>query len=175
MKKNIKIETRILITIELISALCGTIGIILGILSLLSLSSKTWGEADPEASFIFTVLTVCFDTLSTATAIIAFKYGGTILKRKFEKGLKILPLEKFANRLDLYSFFFGLAGLTLSILSLLFLFDFFKQSNTGSEISTVLSIMCDSISAAIVIWVVKIMLKISYLEHQMKKSKNKIK
>ncbi|AVN63452.1 hypothetical protein CG006_00390 [Mesoplasma florum] len=172
MKKNIKIETRVLITIELISALCGTIGIILGMLSLLSLSSKTWGEADPEASFIFTVLTVCFDTLSTATAILAFKYGGTILKRKCEKGMKILPLEKFANRLDLYSFFFGLAGLTLSILSLLFLFDFMK-SDTGSEVSTMLSIVCDSISAAIVIWVVKIMLKISYLEHQMRKGKIK--
>ncbi|AGY41153.1 hypothetical protein mflW37_0860 [Mesoplasma florum W37] len=171
MKKNIKIETRVLITIELISALCGTIGIILGMLSLLSLSSKTWGEADPEASFIFTVLTVCFDTLSTATAILAFKYGGTILKRKCEKGMKILPLEKFANRLDLYSFFFGLAGLTLSILSLLFLFDFMK-SDTGSEVSTMLSIVCDSISATIVIWVVKIMLKISYLEHQMRKNKN---
>ncbi|ATZ21288.1 hypothetical protein [Mesoplasma tabanidae] len=174
MKKSIKIETRILITVELISALCGTIGIIQGMLSLLSLSSKTWGEADPEASFIFTVLTVCFDAISTATAIIAFKYGGIILKRKYEKGLKILPLEKFANRLDLYSFFFGLAGLILSILSLFFLFDFMK-SNTGSEVATMLSIVCDSVSAAIVIWVVKIMLKISYLEHQMKKGKSKTK
>ncbi|ATQ35242.1 hypothetical protein MENTO_v1c00810 [Mesoplasma entomophilum] len=173
MKKNIKVETRILITVELISALCGTIGIILGILSLLSLSSKTWGEADPEASFIFTILTVCFDTLSTATAIIAFKYGGTILKRKCEKGLKILPLEKFANRLDLYSFFFGLAGLSLSILSLLFLFQFMKSDET-SKISTILSIICDSISAGIVIWVVKIMLKISYLEHQIRKGKIKV-
>ncbi|AVN64137.1 MULTISPECIES: hypothetical protein [Mesoplasma] len=79
--------------------------------------------------------------------------------------MKILPLEKFANRLDLYSFFFGLAGLTLSILSLLFLLDFMK-SNTGSEVSTMLSIACDSISVAIVIWVIRIMLKISYLEHQ---------
>ncbi|AVN60763.1 hypothetical protein [Mesoplasma florum] len=174
MKKNIKIETRILIVVELISALCGTVGIILGMLSLLSLSSKTWGVADPESSFVFTVLTVCFDTLSTATAIIAFKYGGTILKRKYEKGLKILPLEKFANRLDLYSFFFGLAGLILSILSLLFLFDF-TNSDTGSEVATMLSILCDSLSATIVIWVVKIMLKISYLEHQMKKGKNKTK
>ncbi|AVN64138.1 MULTISPECIES: hypothetical protein [Mesoplasma] len=85
MKKNIKIETRVLITIELISAFCGTIGIILGMLSLLSLSSKTWGEADPEASFIFTVLTVCFDTLSTATAILAFKYGGIILRKNVRK------------------------------------------------------------------------------------------
>ncbi|WP_157775902.1 hypothetical protein [Mesoplasma florum] len=49
------------------------------------------------------------------------------------------------------------------------------NSDTGSEVATMLSILCDSLSAAIVIWVVKIMLKISYLEHQMKKGKNKTK
>ncbi|ATZ17688.1 hypothetical protein [Mesoplasma melaleucae] len=163
-------ETRILITIELISAICGIIGVVLGILSLLSLNPSTWGgEADEEASFIFTSLTVGFDSLSTAAAIIAFKYGGIILKRKSEKGLKASAKEKFANRLDLYSFFFGLAGLLLSILSLLFLFESMK-SDQGSVIATILSIICDSISALILIWVVKIMLRISYEEHLQKKS-----
>ncbi|ASZ08840.1 hypothetical protein CK556_00470 [Mesoplasma chauliocola] len=169
MKKNITTETKILIIIEIISALCGLIGVILGILSLLSLNPNVWGgKADEHASFIFTTLTVGFDTLSTLTAILAFKFGGRILKIKSERGIKISVAERFANRLDLYSFFFGLCGLILSILSLLFLFDF-MNTNPGSEIATIFSIIFDSMSAMIVVWVVKIMLKINVEEHKNKK------
>ncbi|PPE06600.1 hypothetical protein MCORR_v1c02310 [Mesoplasma corruscae] len=160
MRKNIKNETLLLIATELFSAICGIIGVILGILSLLSLDDFVWGKPNERLSFIFTVLTVCFDFASTTTAIIAFKFGGLIIKRKESEGKEICLAEKFANKLDLYSFFFGLFGLLLSILSLLFLFEFMK-SDVGSEIATVISVICDSVSALIVLWVFKIMIKLN--------------
>lgn len=160
---KIKKETIILILIELTSAICGLIGVVLGILSLFSLNPDVWqgdNESREHTSFIFTSLTVFFDSLSTSTAIIAFKYGGLIIKRKKANNEEINIAEKFANKLDLYSFFFGLVGLILSILSLLFLFPFLK-TNPGSEIATILSVISDSISALIVIWVILILIKIN--------------
>ncbi|AXK50767.1 hypothetical protein SALLE_v1c00910 [Spiroplasma alleghenense] len=145
--------------VESLSAIFGIIGITTGILSILALKPHIWirplieGETD---SFIFTSITVLFDFLSTFFAGFAWIIGTKIVNQKIKDKITISKKEKMANKMDLTSFFFGLVGWILSILSLLFLFDFMKD-DFASEVATIISVILDATSASLVIAVIFIL------------------
>ncbi|WP_031542869.1 hypothetical protein [Mesoplasma photuris] len=169
--KKIKINKLTqLIILEAFSGLFGFAGVICGMMSIFALKDNIWGEVNILLSENFTIATVVLDTISAGLAIGAFYLSKYLINQKKLKNIEISKKEKLGNKLDFTSFVFGLIGLILSILSLLFLFPM-MENQLGSEIATIVSIVFDTTSFVIVWFVIYITL--TEVKHAKKKIKNK--
>ncbi|AGM25376.1 DUF1129 domain-containing protein [Spiroplasma chrysopicola] len=148
---QIKIK-KIIINSDIFSFNFGFIGITFGLLSLLSLEPfwNSSNEVRDYQSFIFTILTIIFDTLSVISAMIAFIYGKKMYRlrqpNKKEKRWIDKRFEKLSYWFDFWSFIVGILGLIFGLISLVTLLPY-TINEFVSWWATFTSIFLDTFSA----------------------------
>jgi len=102
------------------------------------------------ASFVFTALTLIFDSISTLSAFLAFVAGGKLMSEEGPTNPKHIRYEHLSLKFDICSFSVGAFGLIFGAISLVTLFKPIEQ-DLLSEIITIISIFLDTASSVLVI------------------------
>ena len=138
------------IIFDVSSFICGVVGIVLGIYSLLALNSS-WNN--PTLSYKLTLIAIIFDIFSCLFALLAFKYGYKHFLKRKEKFNKFKKnshnLEVKAIIWDFISFCLGVIGLICEALSLLALLPMWNNLQLSYNI-TVGAVVFDIFSCLVV-------------------------
>lgn len=140
---------RKIIICDILSFSFGIVGVILGILSMVSLN-HIW-NTDPNIresdSFKFTISAITFDTSSVISSILALVFGKKMIKDSIgnEENKRVEKYEIRAIRCDMASFIIGIIGLVFGFTSLITLLPIAKNDGI-SFIATVFSAILDTVS-----------------------------